>query len=114
MASWRDRFRSESTPPTSPEPILPVSEMHGRAQELVSRFADQALTRMFGTMPGADRVAAYLRGRAERELAKLDEATLQRYLRGLEGLMAGVRTGENWQEILQMAFEAMRPEEPAA
>lgn len=54
---------------------------------------------VFPDMPGRERLASYLRGRARREMAKLSDEKFEFSLQYLEQLMRAVRTGENWDQV---------------
>jgi hypothetical protein len=68
---------------------------------LVDRFAEDGLSRLLGEMPGKERLVRYLQNRARREVGKLDQATLEKYLVFLAGLMETIRTGERFEEWVE-------------
>lgn len=87
--------------------------MHARAATFVDAFSVSSLQRIFGDMPGGDRLAKYLQNRARKELGKLDESTLEQYLTYLAAIMSAVKTGENFEQILELARQTQGQKEAA-
>ena len=80
---------------------------------MTDRLSGDALNRLLGGFPGADRLSTYLQGRARRELGKLSEEQLRGYLDLLTGLMTAVKTGENLNAYLEAADDAEERREVA-
>lgn len=104
-----------STPPASTAPPRPeaASPTHDRVLQVVDRLSQDGLRRVFGELPGADRLGGYLQRRAHRELVKLDESTLQGYLDVMAALIVAVRSGEGFEAMIA-ASDKIKDETEAA
>lgn len=63
-------------------------------------MAKAGIGKVFGDMPGSDRVGGLVLRRIQGELAKLDPETLHKYLGDLEDLAYAVRSGEGFEEMM--------------
>lgn len=68
-------------------------------------MAREAIGKMFGGVPGEEIVGKMMLQKMRKEMAKLDEETLGRYLLNLEMLGKAIRTGEHFEELMEVGVD---------